>query len=85
METGSIVLSRDASMEQVLDEIASHLKFIEALAAQHHIQLRLMQQERNTVKSYHWLTVVIVLFVVYLIGVKYPSIGVSALSKVGLA
>lgn len=85
METGSLILSRDASMDKLLDEIASHLKFIEALAAQHHIQLRILIQERNTVKSYHWVTVVLVLFVAYLVGVKYPSIGASALSKIGLA
>ena len=81
MERGEIVLS--SHNQDVLDSIDSHLKFIEALAVQHLVQLR--RQERHTVKSYHWVTVVLVLFVAYLVGVKYPSIGVSTLSKVGLA
>lgn len=79
---GDIILSR-ASIPDALDSIDSRLKFIEALAVQHLIQMR--KQERKPVKSYHWLTVVIVLFVAYLIGVKYPSIGTATLSKVGLA
>jgi len=79
---GDIILSR-ASIPDALDSIDSRLKFIEALAVQHLVQLR--NQERETVKSYHWVTVLLVLFVVYLIGVKYPSFGASALSKVGLA
>jgi len=85
MDSG-IVLSHDASMRVVLDEIASHLKFIEALAAQHHIQLREIAHERNTnnMRSYHWATVIVVLLVAYLVGVKYPGIGQSALAKVGL-
>ena len=66
-----------------LDSIDSRLKFIEALAMQHLIQLK--NHERIPMKSYHWVTVVLVLFVAYLVGVKYPSIGVSTLSKVGLA
>jgi hypothetical protein len=77
-----IVLSK-VSLPDALDSIDSRLKFIEALSVQHLLQIR--QQEREPMKSYHWLTVVVVLFVVYLVGVKYPSIGATALSKVGLA
>lgn len=74
---GSIVLSKDT-----LESIDSRLDFIVNL--QCHTLRQLQRKETVIVKSYHWITVVAVLVVAYLIGVKYPSIGASALSKVGL-
>ena len=35
-------------------------------------------------KTHHWLVTLLILFVVYLIGVKYPSFGQMALAKVGM-
>lgn len=67
----------------VLEDFESRLAFCETLCR----RLTIQQTERKSepMKSYHWVTVAVVLIVAYLIGVKYPSIGQSALGKVGLA
>lgn len=66
-----------------LDSIDSRLSFIENLCCRIVVQTK--GKEPEPVKSYHWVVVALVLVVVYLIGVKYPSIGQSALSKIGLS
>lgn len=65
-----------------LVDIDSRLEFVERLCQR--ILVNQTERKRDNVKSYHWITVVAVLVIAYLIGVKYPSIGASALSKVGL-
>lgn len=65
-----------------LECIESHLVLVEKICAK--ILTEVKKQEREQMKSYHWVTVAVVLIVAYLIGVKYPSIGQSALSKIGL-
>ena len=89
MTDGFVTVSENAlvkynadAVPNALQSIDERLAFIEALSRRIVVQTK--NQERNTVKSYHWVTVAVVLIVVYLVGVKYPSIGQSALSKVGL-
>ncbi len=36
-----------------------------------------------TMKMQHWLILLVIILVAYLMGVKYPSLGNSALSSVG--
>jgi len=49
------------------------------------VKTNLRQLERETVmKSWHWGTIIIVLIIGYLVGVKFPSTGASLLSKVGM-
>jgi len=35
-------------------------------------------------KTHHWFVLLIVFILAYLVGVKYPSVGASALSKIGM-
>ncbi len=71
-----------SAFPEALESIDYRLGYVEGMCNRTYVKL--CSIERNTVKSYHWVTVVAVLVVAYLIGVKYPSIGASALSKVGL-
>lgn len=79
---GTELVLGNVQLSTALYDIDSRLEFIERLCQ----RILVVQKERkdDNVKSYHWVTVVVVLVVAYLIGVKYPSIGASALSKVGL-
>lgn len=45
---------------------------------------RRLDRERNRMKTGHWLSIAIVFVIAYLVGVKFPSIGSSLLSKVGM-
>ena len=77
---GAIVVS---TVPETLESIDYRLAYVESMCNRTYVKLCTI--ERITMKPQHWVITVLVLVVAYLIGVKYPSIGQSALSKIGLA
>lgn len=76
----SIVVS---PLPETLQSIDYRLAYVEAISNRIYIKLGVIERTQE-MKPQHWVVTVLVLVVVYLIGVKFPSIGQSALSKIGL-